>query len=193
MVLSDSGLSVGSTKPGLRQTLGGRLLCGPRVLDLPLSAGRREFELRGASVSYFLLHSPTEKRTRITVTAEPGAALQVSLIALPAEMPRLELRVERVRPNVCRLRLTCRDADIGLTAAAWERLTTTGAAAETSFGADGPGDGAARTWFGDPRLRVNEVRVSREIDLPDGGEFVFRVMGRDGVGRAATAWAELGK
>ncbi len=194
LALGGAGLPAEGTTPlkriDPRQPLGDRLLCGPRFTEVPLSGGRHEAEVSGTAVAYLLLHSPAGPCSRVTVTADPSAGLQVTLIRLPAEAPRLSLRCEAgERPGTVRLALTAPDAAVRLEAAAWERLSPAGKAEDTSYR---PGHDGVREWFGDERLKAGECRRSRIVELPRGeGPWVVKVIGRDAAGRAAAAWDTL--
>jgi hypothetical protein len=172
--------------------LGGRLLCGPRFEEASLAGDAREVQLAGTSAGYLLLHSPRDGCSRVTVTAEPGAWLQVSVVRLPDQAARLSLRAETGdRAGTVRLVLTAHDADVTLQDAAWERAAPeTGRPEETSYRPDAPAGATVRAWFGDPRLRAGESRRSAPVTLPRaGGPVLFKVTGTDAAGRRVAAWA----
>lgn len=169
-----------------------RLLCGPRLLPLPLTAGRWEGDLAGTSAAYFLLHKPTGKAARLTIHADPTAELQVTLLRVPENAARLSLTVRsEVNGNV-RLVLTAHDNDVTPEAAAWERLVPVSSrAVDTSYRPDAP-TAEVGAWFGDRRLKTGETRISPAIALPrEGGPVLFKVVGTDALGHAVTAWAQV--
>ncbi len=171
---------------------GDRLLCGPRFRQVALDGGRADVEVAETAAAYVLLHSPTGARSRLTVTADVGAGLQVSLIRQPEGSARLTLRrVPGSRPGVCRLALTAHDGDVTLDDAAWERRTPlVNWPEDTSWR---PAADAVRTWFGSKQWRAGETRTSGDIVLPkdaDRAPVLFKVLGRDEAGRAITAWED---
>jgi hypothetical protein len=194
LLLSGRGLPVPGTplrRFGLQEALGDRLLCGPRIEDMPLVEGRRELTLAGTSAAYLLMHSPGEGRTRITISAEEGADLQVSLVRLPDDSARLTLRCDQVTADSCRLLLTAHDSAVVMDGAAWERMVPElNRREDTSFRPDqSPG-----AWLGRKRIEAGETRTSFLIELPsDRGEgpWVFKVSGHDAAGHAVAAWAVL--
>jgi hypothetical protein len=175
----------------LSRPLGSRLLGGPRFEEMPLHGGQHELRVAGTGVGYVLLHSPAGPRSRVTVTADPRAELQVSLVRVPPGAARLSLRCEAApdRASV-RLSVTAHGGAVKLEGAAWERLVPRGEPArDTSYR---PGQGAS-AWFGAAALQAGETRRSEAIPLPGEdaarGPLVFRVVGTDGRGNRVAAWA----
>jgi hypothetical protein len=175
--------------------LGGRLLCGVRRDEVPLSGGRWESDLAGTAAAYLLLHSPGERRSRVTVEGDAGADLQVTLVPLPADSPRLSLRAERVRPGAVRLTVAAHDAPVTLEEAAREKVVPAGKPGDTSYRPEAPPGASVRAWFGGPKLATGEQRTSGVIELPageGGAAWLFKVLGRDAAGRAVAAEVEAG-
>jgi hypothetical protein len=168
----------------------GRLLCGPRFLDVPLADGCCPLELTGTSAAYLSLHSPASKHTRLTITADADTELQVTLLPLPEDRARLSLRATPAGNGV-RLSLTTHDAAVTLEDAAWERLSSaTSRPEETSYRLDGAADATVRSWFGETTLHPGETRVSRDITVPvEAGPLVFKLVAQDAAGQSVTAWA----
>lgn len=178
----------------LRRPLEGRLLCGPRLHDVPLTEGREEITLNGTTAAYILLHSPGSERSRVVVSAEPGTELQVSLVRLPEKCARLSLRLESTEKlGDIRAIVTAHDAPVALTAAAWERLVPTANRPEdTSYRAGTPAAETVRDWFGESRLEVDAPRTGRALALPptdDKNGWIFKVAGIDASGQPVAAWA----
>jgi hypothetical protein len=185
------------------EPLGGRLLCGPRLEPVPLANGRTEVQLAGTSAAYLLLHSPAGDRSRVTITAAPGADLQVSLIRLPERTGRMSLRLQPAATDgSVRLVLTAHDTEVTLQAAAWERLVPTGnrpadtcyrPAGNPSAAQQSAADQTVKTWFGDSHVKVDETRTSAAIALPArrGSEdlFIIKVAATDSAGHHIAAWA----
>jgi hypothetical protein len=174
----------------LHGPLGGRLLCGPRFHEMLLAGGTHEVHLAGTAAAYVLLHGSRGQGARLTVSAEPGTDLQVTLIRLPRRTARLRLRCEPGdTPHSVRLALTARGSDVTLDAAAWECLVPKSNRAEdTSFPANG-----ARAWFGDEHLPAAETRRSATIPLPEadptGAGWIFKLTATDAAGHHIAAWA----
>jgi hypothetical protein len=189
--MSGAWIEEGSSAPPF-----GRLLCGPRVVQVPLAHGEHEVQLAGTAVAYLLLHSPAAGHARVTVTAEAGAALQVSLVRLPRSSARLCLG-SRETPDGkgVQLVLTAHGRAVELEDAAWERLTPTGnASADTSYRPETAALQTIHAWFGAPRLRAGETRTSTVIALPAGEEpLVWKVRGKDAEGNPVAAWCTPGQ
>ena len=165
----------------------GFLWCGPRFVGVPLSDGQSEWQFPGTSAAYVLLHSPPDIASRLTITADPGAELQVTLVKLPAELGRLELQVDAKR----RLLLTAHDSDLTLTGVSCEPLVPR-ATSDSSNRAREEAETLIRGWFGDPHLKGGETRTSNPIILPDDREaWVVKVAGTDAAGHAVVGWARV--
>jgi hypothetical protein len=179
-------------QPALRQPLASRLLCGPRFEEVPLDRASHELRLAGTGVAFLLLHSPAGKRARLTITADAGADLQVSLVRRP-QMPRLALNCERAPDGkTVRLTASAHGAAVRLDEAAWERLLPEGNPEDTSYRPRAARGRAVRAWFGTARLGAEESRKSKPITLPTvTGGIVFKVAGTDDAGRHVAAWAVL--
>jgi hypothetical protein len=200
MILSGTGLQTGDDgtplrRIDLRQPLGRRLLSGPYFDEIPLTHGEQHRSLAGTSVGYLLLHAPGGARTRLTITAEAGTQLQVTLIRLPREMGRLSLRIEPAKqPGYIRLRLTAHGSTVILEQAAWElRFPKTEDDENTSYRNGSSAQDAVRAWFGKAALKPGETHTSESILLPAecgaGQPVVFKVVGRDAGGFRVSAWA----
>jgi hypothetical protein len=197
LLLQGSGLT-GDADPNLstldlRRPLAGRLLCGPCFTEVALAGASQDIDLTGTSTAYLLLHSPASDCARVTVTAEPGTELQVSLVRVPAGTARLSLRqVPGQRPGTVRLLLTACDAGVTLNGAAWERLCPGANRPEdTSYRPD-EAAGTVRSWFGDAVLKQGETRASIPITLPDGTDpLMLKVGATDAAGHRLAAWLSL--
>jgi hypothetical protein len=179
----------------VRGRLGSRWLGGPRFHEVTLGGGRAELAVNGTAAGYVLLHTPAGTRTRLTVTADPKAELQVSVVRLPRLLARLELRGAAAEGGI-RLTLTAHHAAVRLEEVLWERAVThEEPAGDSSYTPDAPGDGVRR-WFGAAGLKAGETRTSAVIRLPAGvraEEVVFRVTGVDDAGHGVSAWWRRGE
>jgi hypothetical protein len=191
MLLSDSGLQAKGIEPfrrfDLHAPLGARTLAGPCVEEVRLASAKRQAELAGTSAGYFLLHSPEGSRSRVTITADAAADLQVTLIRLPRPMARLTLHWDKNR-----LILTVHDAAVTLDSVAWERLPVIiNHAADTSYRVEQSMDASIRAWFGDPHLKAGETRHGNAINIPSGESVgqsvIFKVTATDATGRRIAA------
>jgi hypothetical protein len=199
VLLTGSGLEAIEVSPlrsDLRRPLGGRLLCGPRFREVALASDRQQFELTGTAAAYALLHTPGSPRSRLTVSASPQARLQVTLLRLPREYPRLRVSCEAAgERSAVRLRLTAHGGDATVTGIAWERLVPEGKPRDTSYRPEVDARQAVQAWLGDPLLRRGQARTSRDLRLPglrgDGGGYVIKVVCTDEAGRRVAGWAAL--
>jgi hypothetical protein len=192
LVTSGSGMNVQGAEPfrrfDLQKPLAGRLLCGPRVEDVPLDGAKRQAEVAGTSAEYFLLHSPDRERSKVTITGEQGTDLQVTLIRLPRSTCRLSLCWEKNR-----LLAAAHDGDCTLDAVAWERVPPEANRPEdTNYLADKDMSKVVRNWFGDAKVKAGETRRSSDIALPifDGKKetVMIKVSGTDTKGNRVAAW-----
>jgi hypothetical protein len=72
----------------LCKPLGAQALSGVRRDEVALTDGRWQADVSGTAAAYLLLHSPGNGQSRVTVTADVDAELQVTLIPLPTKTPR---------------------------------------------------------------------------------------------------------
>jgi hypothetical protein len=177
------------TRLNVHYPLGSRLLCGPRFEEVALGGGRQDLSLAGTGVAYVLLHSPAGARSRVTVTSDEAADLQVTLVRVPRGRARVSVRCEEC-PEGVRLSVTAHGSPVRLEDAAWERLVPSGEAArDTSYR---PGQSAAE-WFGTAELRTGQTCRSEAIRLPTAegarGTLVFKVAGTDASGARVAGWA----
>jgi hypothetical protein len=159
---------------------------------LSSAEGWCHLDVAGTAAANVLLCGLGEQRCRVEVQADVGTQLQLSLIRLPADLPRLGLRVEENAEGACVLRLRALDAAVWLEEAAWERsVPGSDGRAPTSWAAGKPAGQSAQEWFGQAPLRPGETRTSIPVELPAGrgaGPVLFKVTGRDALGRRVTGW-----
>jgi hypothetical protein len=188
-------LALGKVPDGhdLFRPLGERKLCGARHDDVPLSGGKWTGDIAGTAAAYFQLNSPGPGSSRVTIESDDDADLQVTLLPLAPDTPRLSLTAESPGPGVYRLTVTARDGSVILREAGWEWTSLDGSTAGKYSVADPTSVSSAAVWFGDPALAEGETRASTTIEMPPGqvGSRIFRVSGRDGNGRRVSAWAEV--
>jgi hypothetical protein len=164
------------------------MLCGVHRDEVPLTDGRWQSDIAGTAAAYVVLHSPGTGRSRITIQADAAADLQVTLLPLPADLPRLSMTAEKLRAGEYRLVVTAHDGDVTLEDAAWEVASSSGHAADTNFRADAVPGETVRAWFDAVKVEAGSTKVSRTIELPPTGNPVFfKLCGRDAAGRKVTA------
>lgn len=166
-----------------------RLLCGPRLVELPLAGGRQDVDLAGTSAAYFLLHSPQGQGTRLSIGGDPAAQLQVTLLPIADHTPRLSVAVQDTsEPWKVRLLVAAHDGGVQLTAATWERLVLSQRRGEDT--AYRPGDDTVAAWFSECQLRAGMKLQSGPIAVPEASvPLVFKVVGVDAQGRPVVGWA----
>jgi hypothetical protein len=196
VLASGTGLKVEGLTPlcrlDLRRPLGERRLCGPRFTELPLADGRQQVRLAGTGVAYLLLHSPAGPQTRLTVTTDPGADLQVSLLRLPANTARLVLRCEDLGDRRVRLSLTAHGSGVTVDDVVWERLHPDGTPEDTSYCREANPRQTVGEWFGDGFVAKGETRTGPPVLLPPQNErLVVKVSATDAGGHPVAAWADL--
>lgn len=170
-----------------------RLCPGPRRHPLALAGAAREYSLAGTAPLYLQLHSPGGPCTRVTVTGNAGQPLQVTLLRLPADLPRLNLTCEPTGvANRVRLTLTAHGGAVRLESACWERLTPRERRAEdTSYRVEGA-DRTAAALFGRTEIVPGVTQRSGILELPSSlatEEVIFKVTGRDERGRLVSTFA----
>jgi hypothetical protein len=174
----------------LRGPLGERLLCGPLVEPMALSGADQTFEIGATAVKYLLLHSGGSPRTRLEISADPKAQLQVSLVRMPHGLPRLQLQCETTPDGQLRFVVTSHHAGVRLMAAAWEKLVTgDNAQDDTSYRCTETVAESAVDWFGRLELKPEETVRSRALAFPPGrDDMVVKVLGVDALGRKVAGW-----
>lgn len=174
----------GSDAPG-----SSRLLCGPRLADLPMAGSRHDVDLAGTSAAYFLLHSPQGQGTRLSIGGDPAAQLQVTLLHVDDKTPRLSVTVQDTpEQDKVRLLVAAHDGDVELTAATWERLLPgSQRSADTAYR---HGEDAVATWFGESQLQMGRRFQSAPIAVPEASvPLLFKVVGVDAQRRPVAGWA----
>jgi hypothetical protein len=206
IALATSGTDLAGTEMtgirriNLHQPLAGRLLSGPRFRELSLAGDQCNLSLAGTSSAFFCLHSPAQHDSRIVISTEPGAELQVTLIRLPEHTARLSLKIDAeeslksdARGPKVRLVVTAHDQDITLDQAAWERLVPTANRPEDTSYQPSQERKTLQAWFGDLHVKAGETETSTLITLPPGGDggesWVFKISATDAAGHHLSAWA----
>jgi hypothetical protein len=142
----------------------------------------------------------TTGAVRITVAGPPEADLQVTVVPLPPDLPKVELTVHAWKTTDGTIRARAKLLERGrvpveLVSLAWEPLVPS---AETRTGSPRRGvlDKAGITAsFGATSLPASSELDSGPIALdgvtPADGPLVFKALGTDSRGRHMSAWAEV--
>jgi hypothetical protein len=195
LLLSNTALRAKEVRPfltmDLRKPLGGRMLCGPRVRELPLAGTKSAVELAGTSAAFFELGAPENERSRVRIIAGVDAELQVTLIRVPSKLARLDLRYDQGH-----LVLTVHDADVKLDRVAWERVPPdTNKQEDTSFRVQDSAILFVRAWFGDPQVKAGETRRASVLDFSAGNskeqKMIFKVSATDAGGHRLSAYVDV--
>jgi hypothetical protein len=177
-------------------------LAGPRYERVcPDSAGT-EWQALGTSSHFTVVTGSPKGAVRIEIVGPKEADLQVTVVPLPDDLPRLDLSVSRIQGPGGELRLRARvretnGAPVRLSALSWEPLTP-------SPNPHAPGFRCGRldmlgiaSTFGTSALSAGGELSSDFIPLPgvstESGPLVIKVIGTDPKGRRVAAWADVAK
>jgi hypothetical protein len=177
-----------------------RQFAGPRASRVTLGEAPDRWNAAGTSSHYVLVASPSAEAVDVKITAPATAELQVTAVAVPSEMARLELSARAAIGSDGDLRLRAKVRELGgqtvrLTALAWEPLVPPPDPhrREPCCGQlDGPG---IASTFGTSTLWARGTLDSQPIRLNDvhseSGPVVIKLIGTDARGHRVAAWAEL--
>ena len=188
----ESAAASGPPPPRLTEPLGGWPLAGPRreTWELSATGEARSVGIAGTSSAYYLLSAAEPGPQRLTIRGSADAALQVSLVRLPNDLPRLTLRVVGGR-GARRIEVACRGGrGVTLEQLAWGVAAFSPQATAAHASVRGA---ALASLMGDVRLSSGGRLLSQAIDfaaLP-GGEVYVSVVAVDEQGRRVTGWASL--
>jgi hypothetical protein len=175
-------------------------LAGPRFTRVAPDGTADAWMARGTSSHFAVVESSPTGAVEVEVNGPADAQLQVTVVPLDADLPRLDLKVSKVRGPAGELRLRARVKErhgmpVRLSAISWEPLTPSVNPRSTSFRCgrlDMLGIAAA---FGTSALKAGGELSSRPIPLPGvspgNGPLVIKVIGTDEKGRRIAAWADV--
>ncbi len=179
----------------LASPLGKWGLAGPRYdswdLNDPVTA-ETNIQLRGTTSRYFVISSSEVGPRRIHIAASLGSRLQVTLVRLPDDLPRLHLEAVPTDHGKWKLALSeSSGIPLELSHVAWESPDHRGGDSKWSpecFEADD-----LMTMFDDARVPAGGELVGLPLDRPGRSRepITVRVVARDAQGRRVTAWATL--
>ncbi len=179
----------------LASPLGKWGLAGPRydALDVnDLQTAQTDLDLYGTTSRYFVVSASEPGARRIQIDAELGAQLQVSLVRLPNELPRLRLETLPTAHGQWKLALSeSSGTPLELCHVAWEDLDES--SGDSQFSPQCVADEELSTLFDDACVPGGGELVGRPLDAPNstGESITVRVVARDPQGRRVTAWATL--
>ncbi len=178
----------------------GWVLTGPRPTFLRPGGPDDTWLAGGTSTHYAVVEGSSTGAVRIDVCGPPDARLQVTAVALPPDLPRLELSVHVLpeHQGETRIRALVRERDgqpVHLQTLAWEPLVPAANPHASGFRhADLDAKGVIDA-FGNDRLEAHGQLASRPLSLagarPEDGPLVFKLVGTDAQGRRIVAWADL--
>lgn len=185
-----------SNSVSMHQTLGGRLLAGPRIVRME----QAPITLPMASTSFCPISVQVEKgkRRRLAIAADTECNLQVTLFRLPADIADVHLDVVRatadVRQSDGTLRFQVRQVSgrpVLWKQLSWERASLpqvrTSPTARTAVILD------ASSIFVEPYSRPGHTLQSESVACNElrATDLVFKLVGTDNLGRNVSAWANL--
>ena len=173
---------------------------GPRFTRVAADGTADAWMAQGTSSHFAVVESSPTGAVEVEVIGPAEAQLQVTVVPLGADLPRLDLNVSKLRGPTGELRLRARVKErhgipVRLSAISWEPLTPSANPRSTSFRCgrlDMLGIAAA---FGTSSLKAAGELSSRPIPLPGvapgNGPLVIKVIGTDEKGRRIAAWADM--
>ncbi len=178
----------------------GRLLAGPRPSRLVPDGSEQCSSAPGTTSRYLLVDGNGCRSLHIEIDGPPDAALQVTAIPLPADLPALDLsaRFSRDGHNPQRIIATARaiGAEVHLKGMTWGPLVPASGRRDLESQDGQIARSGLVTSFGSMVLRPGETRNSAAIDLgmiPDHhrAAMVVRLIGSDAQGRRVVGWTVL--
>jgi hypothetical protein len=175
-------------------------LAGPRMGQLRPGGPDDVWSATGTSSHFVRVTAAPTGAARITIAGPAEADLQVTVVALPPDLPKLELVVHAWKDPEGTIRARAKllergRAPVELVSLAWEPLVP---AAEMRVGAPRRGglDKAGITaHFGATSLPASSELAAGPIALegvaPADGPLIFKALGTDSRGRRVSAWAEV--
>jgi hypothetical protein len=186
----------------IRGTCEGWELAGPRSFPLTPGGPDQTWAAVGTSSHFTVVGASESGAVAIDVSGPPEAELQVTAVALPTDLPRLDLSARTIadaRGNLA-LRALVSEHDglaVMLSALAWEPLVP---ATDPHAAGSGPRRGGLdtagiRSTFGSAELAAGRCLESQPIPLAgiprSAGPLIVKAEAIDAEGRRVAAWAEV--
>lgn len=202
----DPSLDRGGSAPDRYRSISTRAPCdewelaGPRFTRVTADSRTDEWTALGTSSHFAVVESSPTGAVEVEVNGPAEAELQVTVVPLGADLPRLDLKVNKLRGpagDVCmRARVTERNGTpVRLSAISWEPLTPPANPHSTGFRCGRLDMLGIAATFGSSALQAAGERSSRLIPLPGVssgiGPLVIKLIGSDDKGRRIAAWAEV--
>lgn len=194
LCLPDQGRAAERLSVELHGRLEGRLLAGPRPLEL--EPGSNTLRLEPTSWQPTLVRVEAGQTLALELRSDPDAALQVTLARMPADEPRVRLAAELLDTSngTSSVQVTLhhdagRKVEWQALAIEPERLPQTKTAAEelVTHNVDLDELVDERRTAAGGRLDLGSVTAPRRITRP----MVVKLVGKDDQGRGISAWATL--
>jgi hypothetical protein len=175
-------------------------LAGPRFTRVAADGTADAWLAQGTSSHFAVVESSPTGAVEVEVNGPADAQLQVTVVPLGSDLPRLDLNVSKLRGPAGELRLRAKVKErhgmpVRLSAISWEPLTPPANPRSTTFRCgrlDMLGIAAA---FGTSALQAAGELSSRPIPMhgvaPGNGPLVIKVIGTDEKGRRIAAWADV--
>jgi len=193
-------LDQGRRSLDVRSPLDGWQLAGPRASTLVPDGQPHTWKAAGTSSHYVVVEPTRQGPINIEVKGSAEAALQVSAIPLPRDLPHLDLQLgattDRDGTLLLRARLSeRRGTPVSISGIAWEPLVP----AANPHASGARRGGLERTTltqaFDSDRVPAMGKLQSRPIRLEGfhsgDGPLVVKVLGIDAKGRRVAAWGEI--
>ena len=193
-------LPIGFRSLDIRGACGDWELTGPRSFPITPGGPEQAWSAAGTSSHFAVVGASPTGAVAIDVSAPPEAELQVTAVALPTNLPRLDLSARAVPDSSgsVSLRALLSEHDglaVRLSALAWEPLVPALGphAAESRHG--GLDSAGIRAVFGTVDLTAGRCLESSPIPLSgisrSTGPLIVKAEGIDTEGRRVAAWAEV--
>jgi hypothetical protein len=175
-------------------------LAGPRFTRVAADGSTDAWMALGTSSHFAVVGSSPTGAVEIEVNGPPEAQLQVTVLPLGADLPRLDLKVSKLLGPAGDLRLRARVKErngmpVRLSAISWEPLTPSANPHSTSFRCGRLDMLGIAATFGSSALHASGELSSRPIPMPGvspgNGLLIVKVVGTDDKGRRIAAWAEV--
>jgi hypothetical protein len=175
-------------------------LAGPRFTRVSADGSSDCWPALGTTSHFAVVETSPTGAVEIEVAGPPAAELQVTVLPLGTDLPRLDLVVKKLRGHGGELRLRARIKEqngvpVRLSALSWEPVTPLANPHAAGFRCgrlDMMGIAAA---FGSSALEATGELRSQPIPMPgvspSNGLVAVKVIGTDEKGRRIAAWAEF--
>jgi hypothetical protein len=171
--------------------VGRHVLFGPRFTNWRVDEpGELTHSLAGTSACYFVLSSSQPGRTRISIEATAPAELQVTLVRLENDRPRLAVELVPYGQNTWRLQIRLEQgAGVRLTHAAIDEGSVPTSRGRGGFEWQFAGNDLARL-LPCHELAAGDVVLSEPFELPTAQLLRARILGQDRAGQPVAAWTQ---